>query len=86
MSITVEVPPEVEAQMRPISDLDERLLAFFHNQAEYEQWRNARYSERARQLLKEGKEDAERLKAEGVPREELFRRFFAVIDSIAPKN
>jgi hypothetical protein len=86
MNITVELPSELEAQMRPISDLDERLVAFFHNQAEYEQWRNARYSERARRLVKEGMEDAERLKAEGVPREELFRRFFAVLDKIPPQS
>jgi predicted Ser/Thr protein kinase len=84
MSITVEVPPEVEEQMRSIPDLDERLIAFFHNEAAYQKWRNARYSERARQLLKEGMEDAERLKAAGISKQEIERRFQAVIDRIAP--
>jgi hypothetical protein len=75
----------LEAQVRSIPDLDERFVAFLRNQVECENWRNARHSERAPRLLREGYAEAERLKSEGVPREELFRRFFAVLDKIRRK-
>ena len=86
MSITVELPPELEEQMRAIPDLNERVVAFLRDQAEYEKWRNARYSERARRLVRESMDEAEKLKAAGIPREELFRRFFSVLDKIAPQS
>jgi hypothetical protein len=86
MSITVEVPPEIEAQVRTIPDLDQRVLSFLRQQVEYEKWRTQRYSERARSIVSEGLGEAERMKAVGVPREEMFRRLFAVIDEIAPQT
>jgi hypothetical protein len=86
MSITVELPPDIEAQVRTIPDLDQRMLSFLRSQVEYEKWRKGRYSEKARSIVSEGLADAERMPAAGVSREEMFRRLFAVVDEIAPQN
>jgi hypothetical protein len=86
MSITIELPPDIDQQVRDIPDVEKRVLSFLLNQVEYEKWRKARYSEQAFRLLEESKADAARMKAEGVPREELFRRFFEAYDQIAEKR
>ena len=74
MSFTVELPPDIEAQVRTIPDLDRRVLSFLRSQVEYEKWRVRRYSEKARSIVREGLGDAERMKAAGLSREEMFRR------------
>ena len=86
MSITVELPPDIEAQVRTIPDLDQRVLSFLRSQVEHEKWRGQRYSEKARSIVREGLSDAEQMKAQGVSREEMFRRLFAVFDEIAPQS
>lgn len=86
MSITVELPPDIEAQVRSIPDLDQRVLSFLRSQVEYEKWRGGRYSEKARGIVSEGLGEAARMKAVGVSREEMFRRLFAVVDEIAPQS
>ncbi len=86
MSITVELPPDLDQEVRGIPDLENRVLSFLRNQVEHEKWRKARYSEQALQLLEESKADAVRLKAEGVPREEMFRRFFEAYDKVADQR
>ena len=86
MSITVELPLDIEAQVRTIPDLGQRVLSFLRSQVEYEKWRGQRYSEKARSIVSEGLGDAERMKAAGVSREEMFRRLFAVVDEIAPQS
>lgn len=86
MSITVELPPDIEAQVRTIPDLDQRVLSFLRSQVEYEKWRGQRYSEKARCIVSEGLGDAENMKAAGVSREEMFRRLCAVVDEIAPQS
>ena len=86
MSITVELPPDIEEQVRAIPDLDQRVLTFLRNQVEYEKWRSQRYSDRARRIVNQGLTEADQMKAAGVSREEMFRRLFEVIDEVAPKN
>jgi hypothetical protein len=82
MSITVELPPEMEERIRQIPDLNERVAAFLRDQADYEAWRARRYNAKARALAEESLAEAEQLKAQGVGREELFRRFFDLHDRI----
>ena len=82
MSITVELPSDIESQVRAIPDLDQRIADFLRNQAAYEQWRAGRYNEKVRRLAEEGMAEGERLKAEGVSREEMFGRLFAVLEKI----
>ena len=86
MSITVELPPDIEAQVRTIPDLGQRVLSFLRSQVEYEKWRGQRYSEKTRSIVREGLGDAEHKRAAGVSREEMFRRLFAVVDEIAPQS
>ena len=82
MSITIELPPDLDQDVKQIPDVQERVIAFLRDQADYEKWRKARYSDEARQILEESKADAERMRAEGVPREEVFRQFFEAYDRI----
>ena len=86
MSITVELPPDLDQDVKRIPDVEKRVLSFLRNQVEHEKWRTARYSEQAVRLLEESKADAAQMKAEGVPREELFRRFFEAYDKVAEQQ
>ena len=85
MSITIELPPDLDQDVKQIPDVQERVIEFLRDQAEYEKWRKVRYSDEARQIVREGLVDAERDKAAGVSREESFRRFFEVYDRISAK-
>ena len=82
MSITIELPPDLDQDVKQIPDVQDRVIEFLRDQADYEKWRRARYSDEARQILEESKADAERMRAEGVPREEVFRQFFEAYDRI----
>jgi len=82
MSITVELPPEMEERVRQIPDLNERVAAFLRDQAQYEEWRRRRRSAKARAVAEESLAEAKALKARGFSREELFRRFFDLHDRI----
>jgi hypothetical protein len=84
MSIVVQLPPEVEERVKAIRDLDRRVADFLRGQAELEDWRKRRYSERARRLLDESRANAQMLK-ESVSRDELFRRFFEMHERITSK-
>ena len=83
MSITVELPADVEDRVRAIHDLDRRVAAFLRGQAELEDWRKHRYSARAHRLLEESRANVHDLKQ--VSREELFQRFFELHDRITSK-
>ena len=86
MSITVELPPDMESQVRAIPDLNQRMLSFLRSQIEYETWRTSRYSEKARALVSEGLSEVAGLKAAGISREEMFRRLFENLDEISPQG
>ena len=82
MSITIELPPDLEKDVREIPNVEASVVSFLRDQAEYHKWRKARYSDEARRIVSEGLADAERDKAAGMTREEGFRRFFEVYDRI----
>ena len=82
MSITVELPPDLEQQARAIPDLGQRIAAFVRNQVEYELWRKQRYSEKARGLLEASRAETAKLKASGKTRDELFREFMELHENI----
>ena len=86
MSITVELPPDIEEQVRNIPDLNQRVLSFLRTQVDYEKWRTQRYSEKAQRIVSEGLLEADQLKSAGVSREEMFRRLFEIVDGIAPQS
>ena len=85
MSITIELPPDVEKRLAALPDLDQRVADFLRDQLEYEKWRKARDSDDARQIVREWLADAERDKAAGVSRAKTFREFFEVYDRITAK-
>ena len=74
MSITINLAPEVEQGARRIVDLQRRVEDFVRSQVELEQWRERRYSPEARALAAEAMARAERLRAQGITREEAFRQ------------
>jgi hypothetical protein len=82
MSITIELPPDLDQDVKGIPDVEKRILAFLRDQADYHKWRKQRYSERAMRILEESKAEAEQLKASGKSREELFEEFFEVYNRI----
>ena len=83
MSITVELPPDVEQRVRDIPDLHKRIAAFLRDQADWEDWRQSRYSAKAQTIAAESLAEAESLKAQGVSREKMFREFFEVYDRVS---
>ena len=49
MSITIELPPDLDQDVKGIPDVQERVIEFLRDQADYEKWRRARYSDEARE-------------------------------------
>jgi len=74
MSITINLAPELEQGARRIADLQKRVEDFIRSQVELEQWRERRYSPEARALASEAMARAEQWRAQGVTRDEAFRR------------
>lgn len=70
----------MEERVRHIPDLNQRVAAFLREQADYEAWRERRYSSRAREIVDESSSTAAALADEGLSREELFNRFFELHD------
>jgi hypothetical protein len=73
MSITVELPPDIEDRIRAIPDLDQRVAQFLRNQVGIEEWRARRYSPEAQALVAGAEAEAARLGAEGISRAQIFR-------------
>ena len=70
MSVTLDLPPELENAAMSIPDLNERLLLFVRQQVNMEQWRQSRFSARARGLLDQAAQQAEQARTAGVTREQ----------------
>jgi hypothetical protein len=75
MSITIDLPPDVEDRLRAIPDLDQRIAEFLRHQTSLEEWRERRYSPAARAVMAEAQAEADKLAAEGVSREQAFREW-----------
>ena len=82
MSITIELPPDVDQQVKEIPDVEQRVVSFLRNQVEYEKWRKQRYSAKTLRLVEESKAEAEQLRASGKSREELFEEFMVLHERI----
>ena len=73
MSITIELPAEMEERVRTIPDLDQRVVDFLRHQADLEEWRKRRYSPEAQAIVAEAEAEAVQLRVRGVTREQVFR-------------
>ena len=73
MSITIQLPPDLESRVRVIPDLDQRVADFLRNQADLEDWRSRRYSTDVRTIVAEATTEGARLGAQGISREQAFR-------------
>ena len=73
MSITIELPPDIEDRVRAIPDLDQRIAEFLRHQTSLEEWRGQRYSPGARALVAGAAAEAAELRAKSVSREQAFR-------------
>jgi len=73
LSITIELPADIEARVRAIPDLDQRVAEFLRNQAGLEEWRGRRYSPDAKAVVAGAMAEAARLREDRVSREQAFR-------------
>ena len=71
MSITIELPADIEARVRAIPDLDQRVVEFLRSQAGLEEWRGRRFSAEAKALVAGAVAEAGRM--QGMSREQAFR-------------
>lgn len=83
MSITIELPPDIEDRVRAIPDLDQRVADFLRHQAGLEEWRARRYSPGAQAILAAAEAEAARLRETGVSREQAFRELREAQDEIS---
>ena len=72
MSMTFDIPADVQAGVAGIVDLDLRVTLFLRHEAELEILRRQRYSEQARELVAEAVRLAEADKAAGFDWDESF--------------
>lgn len=64
MTLTLDLPPELERDAMRIADLKDRLLLFVRQQVDLEHWRSRRYSDEARELVAESASLAEMMTRE----------------------
>ena len=82
MSITIELPPDLDERVRVIPDLDKRVVQFLRTQTDLEEWRNRHYSPEAREVASRAIAEAERLRAAGMTREEAFEQLLGLHEKI----
>ena len=82
MTLTLELPADLEAEAAKIPDLQSRVATFLRHQIDLEKWRAGRYSEQARQLVAQSAIEAERMRSEGFDREQVFEEFFKLHQEI----
>lgn len=59
MSVTLEIPAEIEHAALGIPDLQSRFVSFIRQQLSLEEWRKNRYSDTAKELLRQATAQAE---------------------------
>jgi len=72
MSISIELPADIESDARSIPDLPQLLTSFIRSQVELERWRKKRFSPQTREIVRQAVEEAASLRARGITREQLF--------------
>ena len=82
MSITIELPPDLDQRVRVIPDLEKRVVQFLRTQTDLEEWRSRRYSPEAREAAARAIAEADRLRASGMTREEAFEQLLGLHEKI----
>lgn len=82
MSVTLELPADLENAANAIPDMPKRIELFIRQQVAHEQWKKGRYSEEARRLVAEGLIQAEKSKTDGITREQAAEGLLDVLDKI----
>ena len=82
MSITIELPPDLDQRVRVIPDLEKRVVQFLRTQTDLEEWRSRRYSPDAREAAARAIAEADRLRASGMTREEAFEQLLGLHEKI----
>ena len=82
MSITIELPPDLDERVRVIPDLDKRIVQFLRTQTDLEEWRNRHHSPEARAAAARALAEAERLRAAGMTREQAFEQLLGLHEKI----
>lgn len=82
MSITIELPPDLDERVRVIPDLDKRIVQFLRTQTDLEEWRSRHYSPEARAAAARALAEAERLRAAGMTREQAFEQLLGLHEKI----
>jgi hypothetical protein len=77
MTLTLDLPPDLERDAVQITDLKDRLLIFVRQQVDLERWRSRRYSPEARRLVAESAP-----LAAGMTQEEAAAGFLGLQDRI----
>ena len=72
MSITFDIPPDVQAGVANIADLDLRVVLFLRHEAQMVAIRRQRHSAQAREIVAAAVREAEADKAEGFNWDESF--------------
>lgn len=72
MSMTFDIPPDVQAGVEGISDLDFRVALYLRHEARLETIRRQRHSPQAREIVAEAVRHAEADKAAGFDWDESF--------------
>jgi hypothetical protein len=85
MSITLDLPKDVESQVSGIPDLDLRLHMFLRHEAQLEQVRLARFGDEARGIAERAIRAAAMDQAEGFAWDESFATLRQAQESIAAK-
>ena len=78
MTLTLDLPPELERDAVQITDLKDRLLIFVRQQVDLERWRSRRYSPESRRLVAESAS-----LAAGMTQEEAAAGFLGLQDRIS---
>jgi hypothetical protein len=82
MSVTLNIPVEIESAALNIPDLQERFVSFIRQQICLEEWRRDRYSDTAKELLAKATAKAATQRAAGETYSEAADRFQKVHDRI----
>jgi hypothetical protein len=85
MSITFDIPPDVQAALEGISDLNVRVALFLRHEAQLETLRRQRHSAQAREIVATAVSAAEMEKAAGTVADSSFAELRRLHQSITER-
>lgn len=80
--LSINLPEDLVAEAAQIEGLEYRVGLFIRAELTQHRKRQSQYSDQARDIVQQALRDAERMKADGVTREESMRRFEETYESI----